>query len=193
MSGRAVEAAGDVDTLLLDKTGTITLGNRMATEFIPIDGVGAEALADAAQLASLADETPEGRSIVVLAKEKYGLRGRDVTEIGARFIPFSAETRMSGCDLDGRRIRKGAADAIVEYVHELGGTVSSQVEGVTHGISDSGGTPLVVAEGNTDPRYYSSQGRGQGRHQRALRALPGYGYSHGDDYRRQSAHCGGDR
>src|SRR5262244_895423 len=148
MSGRAVEAAGDVDTLLLDKTGTITLGNRMATEFIPIDGVGAEALADAAQLASLADETPEGRSIVVLAKEKYGLRGRDVTEIGARFIPFSAETRMSGCDLDGRKIRKGAADAIVEYVHELGGTVSSQVEGVTHGISDSGGTPLVVADGN---------------------------------------------
>jgi K+-transporting ATPase ATPase B chain len=148
MSGRAVEAAGDVDTLLLDKTGTITLGNRMATEFIPIDGVGAEALADAAQLASLADETPEGRSIVVLAKEKYGLRGRDVTEIGAHFIPFSAETRMSGCDLDGRRIRKGAADAIVEYVHELGGTVSSQVEGVTHGISDSGGTPLVVADGN---------------------------------------------
>ena len=148
MSGRAVEAAGDVDTLLLDKTGTITLGNRMATEFIPIDGVGAEALANAAQLASLADETPEGRSIVVLAKEKYGLRGRDVTEIGARFIPFSAETRMSGCDLDGRKIRKGAADAIVEYVHELGGTVSSQVEGVTHGISDSGGTPLVVAEGN---------------------------------------------
>ena len=148
MSGRAVEAAGDVDTLLLDKTGTITLGNRMATEFIPIDGVGAEVLADAAQLASLADETPEGRSIVVLAKEKYGLRGRDVTEIGARFIPFSAETRMSGCDLDGRRIRKGAADAIVAYVHELGGTVSSQVEGVTHGISDSGGTPLVVAEGN---------------------------------------------
>ena len=109
---------------------------------------GAEALADAAQLASLADETPEGRSIVVLAKEKYGLRGRDVTEIGARFIPFSAETRMSGCDLDGRKIRKGAADAIVAYVHELGGTVSSQVEGVTHGISDSGGTPLVVAEGN---------------------------------------------
>jgi potassium-transporting ATPase ATP-binding subunit len=148
MSGRAVEAAGDVDTLLLDKTGTITLGNRMATEFIPIDGVGPEALADAAQLASLADETPEGRSIVVLAKEKYGLRARDVAEIGASFIPFSAETRMSGCDLDGRKIRKGAADAIVEYVHELGGTVSSQVEDVTHGISDSGGTPLVVAEGN---------------------------------------------
>ena len=148
MSGRAVEAAGDVDTLLLDKTGTITLGNRMATEFIPVDGARAEALADAAQLSSLADETPEGRSIVVLAKEKYGLRGRDVTEIGAHFIPFSAETRMSGCDLDGRKIRKGAVDAIAAYVQELGGTVGSQVEGITHGISDTGGTPLVVAEGN---------------------------------------------
>jgi potassium-transporting ATPase ATP-binding subunit len=148
MSGRAVEAAGDVDTLLLDKTGTITLGNRMATEFIPVDGASAETLADAAQLSSLADETPEGRSIVVLAKEKYGLRGRDVMEIGARFIPFSAETRMSGCDLDGRKIRKGAVDAIVGYVQEMGGTVGSQVEGITHGISDSGGTPLVVADGN---------------------------------------------
>jgi potassium-transporting ATPase ATP-binding subunit len=148
MSGRAVEAAGDVDTLLLDKTGTITLGNRMATEFIPIDGVGAETLADAAQLASLADETPEGRSIVVLAKEKYGLRGRDVQSIGAKFIPFSAQTRMSGCDLDGRVIRKGAVDAIIAFVGELGGTVSSQIEGVTHGIADSGGTPLVVSEDN---------------------------------------------
>jgi K+-transporting ATPase ATPase B chain len=148
MSGRAVEAAGDVDTLLLDKTGTITLGNRMATEFIPVDGVRSEMLADAAQLSSLADETPEGRSIVVLAKEKYGLRGREITEIGAHFIPFSAETRMSGCDLDGRKIRKGAVDAIVAYVGELGGTVSSQIEGITHGISDTGGTPLVVSEGN---------------------------------------------
>jgi potassium-transporting ATPase ATP-binding subunit len=148
MSGRAVEAAGDVDTLLLDKTGTITLGNRMASEFIPVDGVTAETLADAAQLSSLADETPEGRSIVVLAKEKYGLRGRDVTEIGAHFIPFSAETRMSGCDLDGRKIRKGAVDAIMAYVSESGGTIGSQVEGITHGIADSGGTPLVVAEGN---------------------------------------------
>ena len=159
MSGRAVEAAGDVDTLLLDKTGTITLGNRMATEFIPVDGASAEMLADAAQLSSLADETPEGRSIVVLAKEKYGLRGRDVTEIGAHFIPFSAETRMSGCDLDGRNIRKGAVEAIAAYVARVGsGTVGSQVEGVTHGISDTGGTPLVVAEGNQDPRRDSPQG-----------------------------------
>lgn len=148
MSGRAVEAAGDVDTLLLDKTGTITLGNRMATEFIPVDGTTAEMLADAAQLASLADETPEGRSIVVLAKEKYRLRGREVTEIGARFIPFSAQTRMSGCDLDGRVIRKGAAEAIAAHVQALGGSVSTHIEGIVHGISDTGGTPLVVSEGN---------------------------------------------
>jgi K+-transporting ATPase ATPase B chain len=120
----------------------------MATEFIAVDGVSPEALADAAQLASLADETPEGRSIVVLAKEKYGLRGRDVQAIGAKFIPFSAQTRMSGCDLDGRIIRKGAVDAIVSFVGEMGGAVSSQIEGVTHGIADSGGTPLVVSEGN---------------------------------------------
>jgi K+-transporting ATPase ATPase B chain len=148
MSGRAVEAAGDVDTLLLDKTGTITLGNRMATDFIPVDGATTEMLADAAQLASLADETPEGRSIVVLAKENYGLRGRDVTEIGAKFIPFSAQTRMSGCDLDGRVIRKGAAEAITAHVQALGGSVSSHIEEIVHGISDTGGTPLVVSEAN---------------------------------------------
>src|SRR5688572_29426609 len=148
MSGRAVEAAGDVDTLLLDKTGTITLGNRMATDFIPVDGATPEMLADAAQLASLADETPEGRSIVVLAKEKFGLRGREITESGARFIAFSAQTRMSGCDLDGRIIRKGAAEAITRHVQSLGGTVSSHIEGIVHGISDTGGTPLVVSEGS---------------------------------------------
>jgi K+-transporting ATPase ATPase B chain len=148
MSGRAVEAAGDVDTLLLDKTGTITLGNRMATEFIPVDGTSAQMLADAAQLSSLADETPEGRSIVVLAKEKYGLRGREMMEAGARFIPFTAQTRMSGCDLDGRVIRKGAADAISAHVKTLGGSVSSHIDGIVHGISDTGGTPLVVSEGN---------------------------------------------
>ena len=133
MSGRAVEAAGDVDTLLLDKTGTITLGNRMATDFIPVDGATPEILADAAQLASLADETPEGRSIVVLAKEKFGLRGREITESGARFIAFSAQTRMSGCDLDGRIIRKGAAEAITRHVQSLGGAVSSHIEGIVHG------------------------------------------------------------
>ena len=119
MSGRAVEAAGDVDTLLLDKTGTITLGNRQATEFVPLPGVSERELADAAQLASLADETPEGRSIVVLAKEKYGLRGRDMAPMHAHIIPFSAQTRMSGIDIDGSSIRKGAVDAVVEHVARL--------------------------------------------------------------------------
>jgi K+-transporting ATPase ATPase B chain len=147
LSGRAVEAAGDVDTLLLDKTGTITLGNRMATELIPMPGVSAEELADAAQLSSLADETPEGRSIVVLAKEKYRLRGRDVTEIGAHFIPFSAQTRMSGCDVGGRQIRKGAVDSVRDFVKSQGGIVPSELDGVAHGISDKGGTPLVVSDG----------------------------------------------
>ena len=123
MSGKAVEAAGDVNTLLLDKTGTITLGNRQAVEFLPVDGVTESELADAAQLSSLADETPEGRSIVVLAKEKYGLRGREVAEHEAHFIPFSAYTRMSGVDLDGRQLRKGATDAIAQFVHERGGEV----------------------------------------------------------------------
>lgn len=148
MSGRAVEAAGDVDTLLLDKTGTITLGNRMATELIPVGGVHAEELADAAQLASLADETPEGRSIVVLVKEQYKLRGREVQQIGAHFIPFSAHTRMSGCDLNGRQIRKGAVDAITGHIQSLGGHVPSGLDAVVHGISDTGGTPLAVADGS---------------------------------------------
>ncbi len=143
MSGRAVEASGDVDTLLLDKTGTITLGNRRATEFIPAPGVTERDLADAAQLASLADETPEGRSIVVLAKDKYGLRGRDLSSYGATFIPFSATTRMSGVDLDGRQIRKGAPDAILSYCscHAV-----PQVDEVVKAISNAGGTPLLVAE-----------------------------------------------
>ena len=124
-SGRAVEAAGDVDVLLLDKTGTITLGNRQAVAFIPARGVSVESLADAAQIASLADETPEGRSIVILAKEKYGIRERHIHELNAKFIPFTAQTRMSGVDLgDGRQIRKGAVDAIEEYVKKLGGVIS---------------------------------------------------------------------
>jgi K+-transporting ATPase ATPase B chain len=146
MSGRAVEAAGDVDTLLLDKTGTITLGNRQAAAFVPMAGVTEAMLADAAQLSSLADETPEGRSIVVLAKEKYGLRGRDLTVQETEFVPFSAMTRMSGINLDGRRIRKGATDAIVKYLEADGGTVPSELREVVDGISRSGGTPLVVAE-----------------------------------------------
>jgi len=147
MSGRAVEAAGDVDTILLDKTGTITLGNRMATEFLPAAGVRAEELAGAAQLASLADETPEGRSIVVLAKERHGLRARDLKHPEARFVPFSAQTRMSGCDLNGRVIRKGAVDAIARHVSSLGGRVPSDVEQSVAAIAQTGGTPLAVADG----------------------------------------------
>src|SRR5579864_4776600 len=162
MSGRAVEAAGDVDTLLLDKTGTITLGNRQATAFRPVRGVTEQELADAAQLASLADETPEGRSIVVLAKEKYGIRGRDMAELGATFIPFTAQTRMSGVDAGGSSVRKGAVDAILNYVE--GGTqpvasgnvvramqpaalsdVGREIQAISDDIAKSGGTPLAVA------------------------------------------------
>jgi potassium-transporting ATPase ATP-binding subunit len=167
MSGRAVEAAGDVHTLLLDKTGTITLGNRQATEFISLPGISEAQLADAAQLASLADETPEGRSIVVLAKEKYGLRGRElatmqvasgqavgggvVTATGSRaeFVPFTAQTRMSGVNLEGREIRKGASDAIEKYVASRGGAVHPQLTATVQRIARAGGTPLVVAEGRT--------------------------------------------
>jgi K+-transporting ATPase ATPase B chain len=145
MSGKAVEAAGDVNTLLLDKTGTITLGNRQATEFIPLSGVEINELANAAQLSSLADETPEGRSIVVLAKEKYGLRGRELEERDAEFIPFTAQTRMSGVDIKGAQIRKGAGEAIKAYVVEQGGRVSNELDEITARISSSGGTPLVVA------------------------------------------------
>jgi len=147
MSGRAVEAAGDVDVLLLDKTGTITLGNRQATAFFPAEGVGEAALADAAQLASLADETPEGRSIVVLAKEKYQLRERDIEKMGATFVAFTAQTRMSGVNLNGRQIRKGAADAIEAHVKRLGGSVSVGIRGVVDRVAKEGATPLVVADG----------------------------------------------
>jgi len=146
-SGRAVEAAGDVDVILLDKTGTITLGNRMASELVPAPGVTLDELADAAQLASLADETPEGRSIVVLAKERHGLRGRELRPTGAKFVLFSAHTRMSGCDLDGRIVRKGAADAVARHVAALGGSVSPEVEMAVAAIAREGGTPLVVADG----------------------------------------------
>ena len=146
MSGRAVEASGDVDILLLDKTGTITLGNRAATQFLAAPGVAETDLANAAQLSSLADETPEGRSIVVLAKEKYGLRGRDLSAHGTIFIPFSAQTRMSGVDLDGREIRKGAPEAIARYAAEHGNRVPAEVQKQVEEISNSGGTPLLVAE-----------------------------------------------
>ena len=146
MSGRAVEAAGDVNTLLLDKTGTITLGNRQATEFVSVAGVTDGELADAAQLASLADETPEGRSIVVLAKEKYHIRGRDLADREAQFVQFSAKTRMSGINVHGREIRKGAAEAIAAYVKVNGGVVSPELQGIVDRIARAGGTPLVVAE-----------------------------------------------
>ena len=146
MSGRAVEAAGDVDVLLLDKTGTITLGNRQAVAFLPAPGISPEEMADKAQLSSLADETPEGRSIVVLAKEKYGLRGREVG--GEHFVPFTAQTRMSGVDFDGMTIRKGAQDAVKRWIEEQGGHFPSEVQSTVDDIAKAGGTPLVVAEKN---------------------------------------------
>jgi len=162
MSGRAVEAAGDVDTLLLDKTGTITLGNRQATEFKPVSGVTERELADAAQLASLADETPEGRSIVVLAKEKYGIRGRDIHELGAKFIPFTAQSRMSGVEINGSWVRKGAVDAILDYLKSsasravsvgaaarrpvVSADMTREVSALAETIAKSGGTPLAVAK-----------------------------------------------
>ncbi len=149
MSGRAVEAAGDVNTLLLDKTGTITLGNRQAAEFIPAPGVTKDQLADAAQLSSLPDETPEGRSIVVLAKEMYGLRGRELSDMQAEFVPFSAVTRMSGVNLDGRVIRKGSTDAIAAFLKQNGGVLPDEVRAAVEMVARSGGTPLVVAENRT--------------------------------------------
>ena len=147
MSGRAVEAAGDVDVLLLDKTGTITLGNRQAAEFLPAPGIEAKDLARSAQIASLADETPEGRSIVVLAKQLFDLRAVDLAEIGASFVPFTAQTRMSGADLSaGRKIRKGAVDAIEKYIRSLGGKVPAEISAIAQDISRKGGTPLLVAD-----------------------------------------------
>jgi len=146
MSGRAVEAAGDVDTLLLDKTGTITLGNRQATEFLPLPGVTERDLADAAQIASLSDETPEGRSIVVLAKEKYGIRGREMAPMKAKFIPFSAQTRISGVDVEGSSVRKGAVDAVLSYVGNAPEQARRDVNAYAERIAKSGGTPLAVAK-----------------------------------------------
>src|SRR5438270_986909 len=146
MSGRAVEAAGDVNTLLLDKTGTITLGNRQASEFIAAPGITAAEMADAAQLSSLADETPEGRSIVVLAKEQYSLRGRELVSHEAVFVPFTAQTRMSGVNLDGREIRKGSVDAIIKYLNQFGTSLPREIQASVEQIARSGGTPLVVAE-----------------------------------------------
>lgn len=146
MSGRAIEAAGDVDILMLDKTGTITLGNRKANAFIPVDGVSEQDLADAAQLSSLADETPEGRSVVILAKEKFNIRGRELSDKNMTFIPFTAKTRMSGVDYDGNEIRKGSADTMEKYVTESGGIYSEECDRIVKEIANKGGTPLVVAK-----------------------------------------------
>lgn len=146
MSGRAIEAAGDVDVLMLDKTGTITLGNRKASAFIPVDGASEQELADAAQLSSLADETPEGRSVVILAKEKFNIRGRELSDKNMTFIPFTAKTRMSGVDYDGNEIRKGAADTMQKYVTESGGIYSEECDRIVKEIANKGGTPLVVAK-----------------------------------------------
>ena len=164
MSGRAVEAAGDVDVLLLDKTGTITLGNRQATAFLPAEGVDERELADAAQLASLADETPEGRSIVVLAKERYGLRGRDIHGLRARFVPFSAQTRMSGVDFDGQQIRKGASEAIERHIANLGGHYPDAVRGVVERISREGGDSSRGGRGGQGNGRHPAQGYHQGGH-----------------------------
>ena len=178
MSGKAVEASGDVNTLLLDKTGTITLGNRQAVEFVPLPGVQDSELADAAQLSSLADETPEGRSIVVLAKEKLSLRGRDVSDKAAHFIPFTAHTRMSGVDLDGRQLRKGAGDAIMAFVKERGRRRASAVHGSrrshrAHRRHAAGGGRRQAPAGRHSP-----EGRRQGRHEGAHRAASADGDSH---------------
>jgi len=149
LSGRAIEAAGDIDILILDKTGTITLGNRQATEFIPAEGISIDQLADAAQLSSLSDETPEGRSIIILAKEKYGLRGRDIQGLGATFIPFTAQTRMSGVNLNNRHIRKGATEAIESYLKTMNVTFTDSMQQKINTIARTGGTPLVVVDGTT--------------------------------------------
>ena len=199
MSGRAVEAAGDCATLLLDKTGTITFGNRQADAFIPVGGVTEQELADAAQLSSLADETPEGRSIVVLAKDRYGLREREL--VGAELVPFTAQTRMSGVDFENRSVRKGAADSVRRWVEEQGGTVPAELGDAVDSISAQGGTPLVVAEthgagGGSNPPGVGcdlSEGHRQARHLGALRGPASDGDPHGDDHRRQPAHRGGHR
>ena len=193
VSGRAVEAAGDVDVLLLDKTGTITLGNRHATAFLHAGGVAVKELADAAQLASLADETPEGRSVVVLAKHQFGLRGRDIHALDATFVPFSAHTRMSGVDLGARQIRKGAPEAIRAHVQAQGGAFPDDVEKLVYMVARRGSTPLVVSDGPTGPGHHRAQGHRQGRHQGAFRAASPHGDQDRHDHRRQSADRRGDR
>jgi len=186
LSGRAVEAAGDVDVLLLDKTGTITLGNRQAVEFISVNGGNGTELAEAAQLSSLADETPEGRSIVVLAKEKYGLRGRSVaaggeTRDGMTFVPFSAQTRMSGVNFNGTEIRKGAPDTMLNLIRSRGKPVPPDLERVIESIAKNGGTPLVVVRNGNGARGDSSQRHCQRWDPGTLRAITEDGNQNRDD------------
>ena len=187
MSGRAVEAAGDVDVLLLDKTGTITLGNRQAVAFHPAPGVDASALADAAQLASLADETPEGRSIVVLAKEKFGLRERQVAGTGMQFVPFTAQTRMSGVDIGAQRIRKGALDAVRNYLASQGGEMPPAVVNDRRRHRAQGRHAAGRQRRRARARRHRAQGHRQGRHPRALRRTAPHGHPHHHDHRRQPA------
>ena len=188
MSGRAVEAAGDVNTLLLDKTGTITLGNRQATEFFPAPDVSQERLANAAQLASLSDETPEGRSIVVLAKEKYNLRGRDLGGIHAEFVPFTAQTRMSGVNLPGTRIRKGSADAIARFLEEQGSQLPQKVREQVEEIARARRHAAGRRGKRICPGRHLPQGHRQGRPQGSPRPPARHGHPHHHDHRRQSAH-----
>ena len=189
MSGRAVEASGDVDVLLLDKTGTITLGNRQAAEFIPAPGVEERELAEVAQLASLADETPEGRSIVVLAKDRFNLRERSLEGEDVEFVPFTAVTRMSGVNLDGSMIRKGAADAVREFVAEHGGLATPpEVDAAVQRIAEQGGTPSCGRQERRGARRDPPQGHREGRAARALRRHAEDGDPYRDDHRRQSSH-----
>ena len=192
LSGRAVEASGDCDVLLLDKTGTITLGNREAVEFVPMPGVAVEELAEAAQMSSLADETPEGRSIVVLAKG-YGIREHDFAGHEPTFIPFSAETRMSGVDFNGTRLRKGAGDAIEDWVTEEGGRAPAELRAELDRIGREGGTPLAVARDERVLGVDLPQGRGQGRDESPLRPAAGDGHPHDHGHRRQQTDGGEDR
>ncbi len=192
-SGRAVEAAGDVDVLLLDKTGTITLGNRMAAAFIPAEGCTEQQLADAAQLSSLADETPEGRSIVVLAKQRFNLRERNLAELKATFVPFSAVTRMSGVNMGGREVRKGAAAAIRSYIEERGFTFPPLVSRTVDDVARKGSTPLVVSDGGRVLGVVELKDIVKGRHQGALRRATPHGHSHRHDHGGQPAHRRGHR
>ena len=184
LSGRAVEASGDVDVLLLDKTGTITIGNRLASEFIPMPGVAEAELAEVAQLASLADETPEGRSIVVLAKQ-YGIREHDMAAMHAEFVPFTAQTRMSGVDYDGQQLRKGAGDAIIELVTREGGSPPPELQAQLDRIGSEGGTPLAVSRDSQVLGVDLPQGHDQGGHGGALRPAARDGHQDRDGHRRQ--------